>query len=189
MDYFEDLELRQQDYIVKPLPIGEYQWCQFVNCNFEGTNLSKYRFIDCEFIDCNLSNTKLYQTAFQDIKFKKSKLLGVQFEHCNPFSLSFSFQDCILDHASFYRCKLKKTQFINSRLYEADFSEADLTAASFAKSDLERSTFHRTNLEKADFETAINYQLDPEMNVLTNARFSKNGLAGLLKKFGLEIVP
>jgi len=118
MDYFEDLELKQKDYSDKSLALGEYQWCQFINCNFEGTDLSNYRFIDCEFVECNLSNAKLYQTAFQDVKFKTSKLLGLVFEHCNPFSLSFSFEDCMLDHASYYQCKLKKTQFINCRLYE-----------------------------------------------------------------------
>ena len=48
--------------------------------------------------------------------------------------------------------------------------------------------FGSTILAKADFTTAINLMLDPEMNTLKKAKFSVNGLPGLLLKYDLKII-
>jgi hypothetical protein len=47
--------------------------------------------------------------------------------------------------------------------------------------------FSQTNLEKADFTTAFNYQIDPEQNRMKKARFSPEGIAGLLVKYKIVI--
>jgi fluoroquinolone resistance protein len=50
------------------------------------------------------------------------------------------------------------------------------------------SVFDRTNLEKADFRSAGNYSIDPTTNKIKKARFSLDGVAGLLDKYDIEIV-
>ena len=45
----------------------------------------------------------------------------------------------------------------------------------------------RKTLEKVDFRTAYNYAFDPASNKVKDARFSKNGIAGLLEKYEIRI--
>ena len=105
---------------------GEYENCTFNSCNFSDANFSDYKFIDCTFNDCNLSLSKINNTAFRDVKFKDCKMLGLRFDTCNAFGISFSFDGCQLNHSSFYKMKIKKTVFKSSQLHEVDFAEADL---------------------------------------------------------------
>ena len=114
-------------------------------------------------------------------------MLGLRFDTCNPFALSFGFERCILNHASFYQTKLKKTSFKDCQLHEVDLSGCDLSAAVFDNCDLKDSSFESTILEKADFRTAFNYSINPETNRLKKAKFSISGLPGLLEKYGIEV--
>lgn len=114
-------------------------------------------------------------------------MLGLRFEDCNKFSLSFNFDNCSLNHSSFYQTKIKKTLFRNSQLHEVDFTECDLTSAVFNNCDLTRATFENTIIEKADFRTSFNYSIDLEINRVKKARFSLTGITGLLDKYDIEI--
>jgi fluoroquinolone resistance protein len=185
--YNHDKTFDRNDFIQTPLAKGEYENCSFKNCNFADNDLSNFKFTDCEFIGCNLSLAKLHKTSLQDIKFKDCKMLGLRFDICADFNLSFSFDNCILDHASFYKTKIKKTFFKNSQLREADFTECDLTSSLFDNCDLTSATFDHTTIEKADFRTSYNYSIDPEKNRIKNAKFSLHGVSGLLDKYDIEI--
>lgn len=70
---------------------------------------------------------------------------------------------------------------------ETDFSETELTLSVFDNCDLERAIFDRTNLEKADFRTSWHYSIDPTINRIRKARFSKDGIAGLLNRYDIRI--
>jgi uncharacterized protein YjbI with pentapeptide repeats len=59
--------------------------------------------------------------------------------------------------------------------------------AVFKNCDLLNTSFMQTNLEKADFRTAINYSFDPELNKIKKAKFSLDGLPGLLMKYNIDI--
>ena len=106
------------------LPKGEYENCIFNSCNFAESDLSEYMFIDCTFNGCNFSLAKLNKTAFRDVIFKECKMLGIRFDTCNEFGLSFSFDGCQLNHSSFYKTKIKNSVFRNSQLQETDFAES-----------------------------------------------------------------
>jgi len=175
------------DFSDKKFPCEIYENCKFVNCNFYKSNLVDVTFRECTFEDCDFSLASLKNTAFNDIHFIGCKLVGVQFDECNPFLFSVDFESCVLKLAVFYKMKLKKTRFKNCNLQETDFSEADMTSATLDNCDLQRGTFHRTVLEKADFRTSFNYSIDPEANRITKARFSRMGIAGLLDKYRIEI--
>ncbi|GAB6283323.1 MAG: hypothetical protein STSR0008_20850 [Ignavibacterium sp.] len=114
-------------------------------------------------------------------------MLGLHFDSCNKFGLSFSFENCILNHSTFYKTKIRKTIFKNTKLQEADFTECDLTDSLFDNCDLTRATFDNTVIEKADFRTSYNYSIDPEINRIKKAKFSIHGISGLLEKYDLEI--
>jgi uncharacterized protein YjbI with pentapeptide repeats len=83
--------------------------------------------------------------------------------------------------------RLKKTSFVKCSLKESSFAEADLTEANFSEADLLSAAFDRTNLEKADFRDALNYSIDPENNRMKKAKFSADGIAGLLDKYQIDI--
>jgi uncharacterized protein YjbI with pentapeptide repeats len=114
-------------------------------------------------------------------------MLGLQFGDCSTFGLSFSFENCIINHSSFYSLKIKKTSFLNTQIQEVDFTDCDLTNSIFDNCDLTRASFNNTNIEKSDFRTSYNYSINPEINRIKKAKFSLLGIAGLLDKYDIII--
>jgi uncharacterized protein YjbI with pentapeptide repeats len=76
------------------------------------------------------------------------------------------------------RCSLK----------EVDLTEADLTEVKFLDCELLDALFDRSNLEKADFSSARHYRIDPTVNNIKKAKFSLDGLPGLLTAYNIDIV-
>ncbi len=187
MEYVNDKIFKQQDFSIQALQQGEYEVCRFEHCNFADANFTNYKFIDCEFVSSNLSNATLNGTAFQDVKFRFCKLLGLAFEDCNDFLLAMEFDNCLLNHASFFKKKVTKTLFTNCQLHEVDFTETNLSESNFEHCDLAGAVFSNTNSEKVNFEMAFNFSIDPGSNRIKKARFSAEGLAGLLGKYDIII--
>lgn len=185
--FIQDQNFDKLDYTQEPLVKGEYENCTFTNCNFEETNLNDIKFISCDFHDCNWSLAQLNGTVLREVKFKDCKMLGLEFENCNDFGLSFSFENCQLNHSTFFQMNIKKTIFRNCQLREIDFSESNLTYVVFDNCDLAQAIFINTVLDKADFRTAYNYSIDPESNRLKKAKFSILGISGLLDKYDIVI--
>jgi uncharacterized protein YjbI with pentapeptide repeats len=126
-------------------------------------------------------------TSLKDAIFTDCKLMGLDFGKCNDLLLSFTFIRCQLDYAFFYKKKLKKTRFEECNIREANFTEADLSGSAFIKCDLTRTVFDRSNLSGIDFRSAYNYSIDPENNQIKKAKFSLEGVRGLLDKYDIEI--
>jgi len=183
----EDKLYSNTNFSEKKLETNEFERCTFTNCIFSSIDLSNITFLDCNFDNCDFSLAKIANTALRNIKFKNCKLLGLHFDECNSFLFSAAFTDCILNLSSFYKVKLKQTLFTNCRLHEVEFIQADLTGSSFTNCDLSGAIFENTLLEKVDFRTAYNYSINPENNRIKKAKFSMNGIAGLLDKYNIEI--
>ena len=185
--YKEGKEFFNEDFSEHPLEKGDYEDCIFKNCSLAGTDLSDIVFIECTFEQCDLSNVDLKGTAFRDITFASCKMLGLHFEVCNEFLFEVKFRQCQLNMSSFYERNLQGCSFDSCSLVEVDFGEADLTKASFKNCDLSGASFEYTKLEQADFRTANNYVINPEINQIKKARFSSQGLAGLLTNYDIII--
>lgn len=187
MTYFENEDFLEIDYSDTPLPKGNYENCVFSNCHFAHSDLSDIKFLECTFKECDLSMANLHQTAFREVSFQNCKMLGLQFQDCNTLALALRFEECILNLSSFFGLDLKNTLFKSCLLQEVDLAQADLEAAIFEKCDLSNALFEGTNLKKADLRTAYNYIIDPELNRIKGARFSMDGLMGLLAKYDIEV--
>lgn len=187
--YFEDLVLKQQDYTKSPLAVADYDGCSFEQCNFTNTDLSGITFSDCSFVDCDLSNAKLVKTGFKDVRFRGCKLMGLHFEDCDPFLLQMRFQQCILNLSCFYQVKIPKTVFEDCSMKEVDLTAADVSQSLFSNCDLSGALFDDTRLEKSDLRTAFGYVMDPDKNKIRKARFSHEGVMGLLSKYDISIEP
>ena len=185
--FVSDTTFEKQDFASTPLKIADYECCNFINCNFEKANISGINFAECEFKGCNLSLSNITKVSFKDVTFKNCKMFGLRFDSCNDILFSVGFDTCTLNFSSFYKLKLKSTRFVNSNLQEVDFTEANLSTVKFDNCNLQGAIFENTNLEKTDFRTASNYSLDPELNTIKKAKFSLQGLTGLLNKYDLEI--
>ena len=177
----------KRDYTEAPLPKGDYDTCNFRNCNFAGSDLSEIRFMDCTFTGCDLSNATVIKSSFLEAAFRDCKMLGLHFEKCDQLGLAVTFENCQLDHSSFYQVKLNHTTFLNSSLREVDFTESDLKNTLFDRCDLLNAIFDNTNLEKADLSSALNYSIDPENNRIRGAKFSLPSVVGLLNRYSIEI--
>lgn len=183
----DNINFENQDFSRAPLQKDTYEECMFRSCNFNGANLSDIVFVDCQFENSNLSNAILNNTTIQACEFRHCKMIGVRFEQCNQVMISFAFENCMLNLASFYQVKAGGTRFMNCNLQEADFSYADLARSLFQGCDLFKAVFHQTILDKADLRTAENYSIDPENNYLKGTKVSASGLPGFMEKYGLEI--
>lgn len=186
-NYTEDKTFENIDYTKTRLAKGDYEYCRFINCDFSNSDVSDISFIDCEFHTCNLSVANLAMSVLRDIKFVDCKMLGIHFENCNQFGLAVKFENCNLAHSSFYQTKLKKTPFKNCNLGEVDFTECDISNSIFETCDFTKAKFENTILEKADLRTAFNYSIDPEINKIKKAKFSLDGITGLLNKYDIDI--
>jgi len=171
----------------QPDQTTEYDNCTFENCIFSGFDLSDFSFEECVFKNCDFSNAKINNTAFKTARFEGCKLIGLQFDECNPFLLAFQFIGCQLNLSGFYRVKMKNTFFKECILHEVDFTEAKLTGSTFENCDFTGTMFGNTNLEKVDLTTAFNFIIDPELNQVKGAKFSLQGLPGLLTKYEIKI--
>lgn len=187
MDFFTEKNFEGKDFTENILEKGEYELCLFQNCNFSDSDLSSVRFIECEFIDCNLSNCKLYGTSFQDVRFSHCKMLGMQYDSCNAFNLIVLFDHCNLSHSVFQKMNLSRFSFKDCQMEGVDFEEAEMTGTCLQKCDLLNANFERTRLENADFRYAMNYRIDPEINIVKGAKFTFPEVQGLLDKYDIII--
>ncbi|HVU94020.1 MAG TPA: pentapeptide repeat-containing protein [Puia sp.] len=188
MDAFvEDQTFETIDFKAKPPAKGHYDHCTFLHCDLSSVNLSEIIFVDCVFTGCNLSMAAVSATVFRDVRFGECKMLGMRFDQASMFGLACGFGGCILDHSSFYAMKMKKTNFSRCQLRQVDFTGCDLSQAVFDGCDLADAVFERTVLEKADLRGAFNYSIDPAGNRVKKARFSLEGVRGLLGKYDILI--
>ncbi len=174
-------------FINKRVNNREFEECIFKNCDFSNSDFSNNTFMDCEFIDCNLSMTQLIGTSLKTVHFSNCKLLGIHFHSCTDFLFNVSFQDCTMDYSSFANKKMPKTKFSNCSMREVSFIGANLTQSIFDNCNLDGAIFNDTQLKEVDFLTAHNYKIDPEFNPMKKARFSTQGILGLLDKYDIKI--
>jgi fluoroquinolone resistance protein len=164
-----------------------FENCSFNGCDFSNQHFSGSDFIDTHFQNCNFSMAKFSDTGLKNVSFKGCKLTGVDLSKCKDFLFSADFENCILDYLSLHKKKNKKAKFINCSIKGADLTEADLAECIFQNCDLESATFDRTVLTGANLTSAFNFTIDPEKNQIRKAKFSQDGLAGLLVNYGIIV--
>ncbi|MEZ5044675.1 MAG: pentapeptide repeat-containing protein [Saprospiraceae bacterium] len=185
--YYESKTFKSQDYSETKIRKKEFVDCTFIDCNFANCDFLGTQFIDCEFNSCNFSLAKFVETGLKNVHFIHSKLMGIDFQYCSDFLLAMSFDDCSLEFTNFYQKKLTNTTFRDCNIEKADFSEANLTGSSFLDCDLTNAVFDHSILTQVDFRTARYYQIDPSRNTIKKAKFSREGLAGLLYHLDIDI--
>ena len=182
-----DKIFKNTKYSEKETKKREFENCSFISCDLSNGIFTSSKFIDCTFTNCNLSMAKLSQCQLNNVNFKDCKLLGINFSECQDFLFATKFENCILDFCSFERKKMPKTVFSNSSLKSVDFSGCDLTKSLFSNTNLLNAVFNKTILNEVDFLTALNFSINPEINSIKKAKFSINGVAGLLDKYNIII--
>ena len=143
--------------------------------------------MDCEFVDCNLSMILVSNTSLKSVHFRNCKLLGIPFNSCADFLFGVGFQDCVLDYSIFANKKMPKTKFNSCSMKEVTFTGTNLTNALFDNCNLDGAIFNDTQLKEANFVTSYNYKIDPEFNPMKKAKFSTQGIIGLLDKYDIKI--
>jgi len=184
---YTNLRFDKSPFPVKGTKETQFEDCTFKNCDFTGVNFAGCDFIDTTFEDCNLSMVKFGYIGLDKVHFIGCKLVGADFTTVKDFLFNVKFSNCILDYAAFMKKKNRKCRFENCSLKGADFSEADLTESIFEQCDLSAAVFMNTVLNGVNFKTSFNFTIDPERNVLRKAKFSPDGLAGLLTKYGIIV--
>ena len=173
--------------INKKISNREFEDCVFKNCDFSNSDFSNNTFMDCEFIDCNLSMVNLTGSSLKTANFINCKLLGIHFQNCLDFLFQVGFQDCVVDYSSFANKKMPKTRFVSCSMKEVSFIGTNLINSIFENCNLDNAVFNDTQLAGANFISAYNYKIDPEFNPMKKAKFSTQGIVGLLDKYDIKI--
>ena len=186
-NYTASQQFENIDFTASTLPFGDFEQCQFIQCNLNEVDLNDFTFINCEFIECNLSLAKINGTSFQDVNFSNCKMIGFNLESANKFGLKVKFNHCTINDSSFYEIQLSKTHFKNCSLVHVDFAYANLSQVFFEDCDLKNAIFDQTNLEKANLTSSYNFSINPNTNKIKNAKFSRENCLGLLDSFQIKI--
>ena len=186
-NYITGVEITDKIFAEGEIMYRDFERCTFVNCDLSKCNYLGTAFIDSDFINCNFTEAKVNYVSFRDVQFTDCNFTGVNFSMCDPLLFRFSFKDCILDYAKFYTLKLKGIFFNNCSMVAVDFMKTDLTEAVFTDCNLHQSVFIDTIANKTDFTTSYNFTIDPERNKLKKAKFSLEGLKGLLTKYDIVV--
>ncbi len=169
----------------------EFHNCKFKGCKFIEVIFKNVQFIDCDFETSDLSLSKFPGCKFSEVSFKQSKLVGINWTELHwplvKLNSPLYFYESNLSHSSFFGLMLADLIIENSKACDVDFREANLTHASFVGTDLQNSLFMHTNLKHADFTDAINYNIDTKFNTLTKASFSFPDVVALLNDLDINI--
>ncbi|HTM97238.1 MAG TPA: pentapeptide repeat-containing protein [Pedobacter sp.] len=185
--YYQDKIFDRVSFPIKGTKETQFEDCSFKSCDFTDVNFTGCDFSNTTFENCNLSMVKLGYIGLDKVHFTDCKLVGSDFSNVKDFLFTVGFTNCILDYAAFMKKKNRKCKFSNCSLKGTDFSEADLSESVFDRCDLSGAVFMQTILNGSNFTTAYNFTIDPEKNLLRKAKFSSEGLAGLLTTYGIIV--
>jgi len=185
--YYVDQVFEKDQFPAIGSAATQFEECTFKNCDFTAIDFYKSDFTKCTFEQCNLSMVKFGNIGFDQVQFTDCKMVGADFSPTKDFLFGVDFTNCILDYATFMKKKNKKAKFKNCSLKGTDFSEADLTSVSFENCDFNAAVFSNTILNGADFTSSYNFTIDPTRNPMRKAKFSPDGLAGLLTNYGIIV--
>ncbi|OEU73632.1 MAG: hypothetical protein BA874_02320 [Desulfuromonadales bacterium C00003068] len=183
--YNEGLEFKNIQLNDGEIIDTEFYCCRFTECNFSRTTFRKCRFEDCVFTECNLSLIIPKYSSFVDVDFKNSKAIGINWSEA-AIPLSVNFHSCAIDSSSFFNLNISQIIIKNCSSREVDFTEANLTKGDLTATDFLNSRFSKTNLTRSDLRNAINYDINPEYNLLKKTRFSTPEVISLLS--ALDII-
>lgn len=181
--YIEEQHFQYEGSGIHQLQAGTYEGCHFVNGNFTGQDFTDRKFLDCVFDHCILDRVDITNVSFNAVQFLHCKMMGITFNKANEHLFIVDFNHCILNYSSFRERRMPNFIFHHCEMQEVDFEYTNLTGAVFDHCMLQRSRFEHTILNRADFRTATHYTIDPEKNKMKNAKFSLEGVAGLLEKY------
>ena len=128
---------------------NEYEQCIFKNCIFHNCDLSHKIFRECKFESCDLSLSKMNNTTLSEIDFLGCKILGVQFNECRRFLLSFRFENCSLRLSVFYNLKLKEACFnkcARSRFHRNRFNQRIFSGVQLIQGNIRSRKFGESRL-------------------------------------------
>lgn len=176
---------KQIDFSVTNLTDNEYENCTFNDCIF--VSIKGITFNDCTFNNCNFSNANTDVSTLNQCSFIDCKLVGLNFSRVKDFGFSIEAKNCNFLYATFERKKLNKSKFTNCLMKGANFTDSDLSLAKIDHCDFVEAVFDNTNLQGVDFTSNINFAIDPTLNKVKKAKFSRQNLSGLLYRFQIII--
>ncbi len=158
----------------------------FSRVHLQEADLTGCRFVDCVFEGANLSVARVAGAVFQGTTFRDCKMSGIDWSRVSRVT-SGVFERCLLDQCAFVRVDLRRTVFRECRLREAVFQDTDLSEAVFTGTDLMGAAFLGVKLLRADLRGATGYSIHPVTNKLDGARVSLPEGAAVLLAMGIEI--
>ncbi len=143
----DDLRFRQfKTYIYQDKEFNKLtiKNCDFENCKFIDSIITRTSFIDCTFTNC----------IFENVNLEDSKLIGVTFDNCRLYSVSFkdtiSYINTMMDENNFHI--YKELEFIDTSLTKCKFENCNLENSTLIETEIIECKFINTNTMFSDFD-------------------------------------
>ena len=187
-EHIEDQTYQPDELFLDLAKLYHFENCQFNACSFANTSLASYQFTDCVFTSCDLSNSNLLDTNFAEVNFIDCKLLGLNFDACNPLLLQMSFESSNLSYSVFQNLKLKPTLFKHCNLTEVDFTQTQLSESRFIDCQLFNTVFQNALLESTQLIDCLGINVDICNNYVKGMALSLNSVEEFLSQYGISII-
>lgn len=130
---------------------------RFLDCTFQGCDLSELRAPRARFSDTRLyavrgTGADLSDTAWMDCAVQGARLGAVQLYGSELRRVRF--EGCKIDFLNLRGARLRDVQFVDCQLGEPDFADAVLTTVSFEGTRLVTPDFSRAKLTGVDLSAA-----------------------------------
>jgi uncharacterized protein YjbI with pentapeptide repeats len=124
--------------------------CNFENCKFTNTNLSRIEIINCSFTNCEFNNVNFHKGEFLN-----STLDSCVFNNCTLTRTEFdrtseNRDDCLIIKSQFFDCQLGGNTFVGGKLQDTTFVNSSLRNISFMNFELIHPKFIKTIIENCD---------------------------------------
>lgn len=178
----ENLDLHDQ--ILKD---REYDGVTFSHVNFQQVDFSRTKFLECKFINCDLSNCRFTSATFRDCEFNYCKMIGIDWTLFTDLS-EVRIHHSEISYGNFTGRKLRHFHIEDSSARECEFGETDLTNSVLTATDFKGTTFRKANLTKCNFSGSSHLTLNPQDNILKDAKIPMGEALAMLSVFGIKIV-
>ena len=156
----------------------------------QGARLVGCTFLDCVFDGVDLSRAELTDSRFVGCTFVASKLLAVSWGAIGGWGVAqtpVTFERCRMEWSSFAGVDLTGAVLRECTLTEVDFADATARRAVITGCDLTGARFARTDLREADLRGSSGLVLDPTSSRVRGLRIEPWQAPGLLAPLGVEL--
>lgn len=130
--------------------------CNFKNCIFKNSNLSRIEIVNCSFTNCEFNSVNFHKSEFLNSTLDSCIFNNCQLTRTDFDRTSKNSDDCLIIKSQFFDCQLGGNTFVGGKLEDTTFVNSSLKNISFINFKLIHPKFINTIIENClGFDTTL----------------------------------